>query len=224
MKRARFAVSVLAVGALWACGGDSSGPGPAPGVTTAKVTDPAGDVFGANPVQWDLTAMTITRDTGGVTILLDFSSTVISPAGGETTAMIGFIDLDVDQDSTTGLTTVVDFFHADGGTTGMGSDYLVDFTSDPGVVYDTVGGTTGQVTATYSGTRVTIRVPRSRLGNDDAFLNAAAIVGTSAEPTDIIPEDGHLKVGGTGTLAPYRPRVSALRTGPLAPRVWGPRR
>jgi hypothetical protein len=221
MKRARLAVSFLAAGALWGCG-DSSGPGS--GVTTAKVTDPTGDAFGANPVQWDLTAMTITRDTGGVTILLDFSSTVIPPASGDTTAMIGFVDLDVDQDSTTGFSTLVDTFRPGSGSTGMGSDYLLELTSATGVVLDTLGGATGQVAVTYSGTRVTVRIPRSRIGNDDAFLNAAAIVGTNAEPTDIIPENGHLKVGGTGMVAPYRPHISVLRTGPAAQRVWGSRR
>lgn len=221
MKRARLAVRVLAVGALWGCG-DSSGPGA--GVITAKVTDPAGDAFGANAVQWDLTAMTITRDSGGITILLDFSNSVISPASGDTTAMLGFVDLDVDQDSTTGLGTVVDDFRPGSGSTGMGSEYLVDLSTATAAVFDTLRASTGPVTATYSGKRVTIRVPRSRLGNDDAFLNAAAIVGTNAEPTDIIPDNGHLKVGGSGMVAPYRPHVSALRTGPVARRVWGSRR
>lgn len=221
MTRARLAVRLLAVVALWGCG-DSSGPGS--GATTAKVTDPAGDAFGANPVQWDLTAMTITRDTGGITVLLDFSNTVISPASGDTTAMIGFVDLDVDQDSATGFQTVVDAFRPGTGSTGMGSDYLLDLTTVPAEVFDTLGASRGQVAATYSGTRVTVRVPRSRLGNDDAFLNAAAIVGTNAEPTDIIPDNGHLKVGGSGMVAPYRPHVSALRTGPLARGVWGSRR
>lgn len=220
MKRARLVTSILAAGSLWSCG-DSSGPGT--GTTTARVTDPTGDTFGANPVQWDLTAMTVTRDTGGITILLDFSSNVISPASGDTTAMIGFVDLDVDQDSTTGFATVVDGFRPGSGSTGMGSDYLLDLTTATAKVLDTLGGS-AQVTATYSGKRVTIRVPRSRLGNDDAFLNAAAIVGTGAEPTDIIPENGHLKVGGTGAVAPYRPRLSVLRSGRVAPRVWGSRR
>lgn len=221
MKRARLAVLWLVGGALWSCGGDSTGPGP--GGTTAKATDPTGDTYGSNPVQWDLTAMTITRDTGGVTVLLDFSANVIAPASGDTTAMIGFVDFDVDQDSTTGLVSIVDLNRPGTGSTGMGVDYELNLTGATAAVFDTLGNSTGQVTATYSGKRVTIRIPRARLGNDDAFLNAAAIVGTHAEPTDIIPENGHLKVGGIGAVAPYRPRVSALRVG-AGRGVWGARR
>jgi hypothetical protein len=73
------------------------------------------------------------------------------------------------------------------------------------------------VRPTYNGASITARIPRGMLGGDDGFLNAAAIVGTVIEPTDIIPENGHLKVGGTGPVAPvsssaiYARRAAARR-------------
>ena len=223
MKCSYFTATLLVVGSLLGCSGDSSGPGA--GGASGQVTDPSGDTFGAGTVQWDLTAMTITRDTGGITVLLDFSVNAISPVTGDTNAMIGFVDLDVDQDSTTGFTSTVDLFRPNPGSTGMGADYeieLLGYAADSTVtVSDSMGDPVGQVKPAFNAKRVTIRVPKALLGGDDGFLNASAIVGTDAEPTDIIPESGHLKLGGTGPVAPNRPGVSALRVGPRRSRVWG---
>jgi hypothetical protein len=211
----RFAAAILAAGLVGGCGGDASGPGtgdsgpgdpgpggPGAGVLTGVVTDPTGDTFGNRGVEWDLTAMTITRDTGGITVQLDFSSDLISPTSGDANAMIGFVDLDTDQDPTTGSPTTVDEFRRDGGSTGMDSDYQLTLTAygaDSTVpIFNSSGVVTGRVKPVFRGSRVSIRIPRSMLDNDDGFLNAAAIVGTQASPTDIVPETGHLQVGGVG--------------------------
>ena len=37
-----------------------------------------------------------------------------------------------------------------------------------------------------------VRVPRSMLGDDDGYVNAAAIVGIVGAPSDIVPAEGHL--------------------------------
>src|SRR2546422_2174574 len=50
---------------------------------------------------------------------------------------------------------------------------------------------TGSVRPRFQGRRITVRVPRALLGNDDGFLNAATVVGSESEPTDIAPENGH---------------------------------
>jgi transposase len=52
----------------------------------------------------------------------------------------------------------------------------------------------GQVKPIFSGKKVTVRIPRSMLRDDDGFLNAAAIVGTQGSPTDIAPNRGHLEL------------------------------
>jgi hypothetical protein len=223
MKRARLTTTLLVAGALWSCGGDTSGPVTLE--TTAQVTDPMGDTYGSGVVHWDLTAMTITRDADGITLMLDFSNSVTSPTSGDTTAVIGYVGFDVDQDSTTAdLASIVDEFRPDAaGSTGLGVDYeleLVDYAQDSTVTVTGSAGTTGRVKPVFSGNRVTVRIPKALLGNDDGFLNAAAIVGNNHSPNDIIPEHGHLKLGGTGTVAAYRLQVSALRIR----EEWGSRR
>lgn len=218
----RIAAAVVVAGLVSGCAGDASGPGPGPGgpgpgELTGKITDASGDTFGNRGAQWDLTAMTITRDTAGITVLLDFSSDLISPTSGDSNAMIGFVDFDTDQDSTTGAATTVDEFRRDGGSTGMDLDFqlaLTTYDADSSVgVFSASGGVTGHVKPVFAGRQVTIRIPRAMLDNDDDFLNAAAIVGTQGSPTDIIPETGHLRLGGAGPAVRNRPGVRAAGGG-----------
>lgn len=204
-------VTAVAGGTIF-CGGDTSGPSQ---TLTAVATDPAGDTFGSGPVQWDLTTLTIVRDSGGITVSLDLSADVVSPVTGSADATLAFVDFDTDQNIATGTSSIVDDNRPSTGSTGMGVDYYLDL-AEPNPdssfsVLDSLLNVTGTVRATFSGRRITARIPRSMLGGDDAFLNCAAIVGTTTEPTDIIPENGHLKVGGIGTVAPFRPRLPALR-------------
>ena len=205
--------AALAAGWIFAtCGSDSTGPS---GKTTAKVTDPTGDTYGTvGRTQWDITVFTMPRDSGGIDLSLDFSANVISPVTGDTNAIVGQVDFDVDQDTLTGVGSVVDAFRPGAGSTKMGVDYALDlfkYVDSTVNILDSLGAPTGSVRPVFSGKRLSVRIPRSLLGGDEAFLNAAAIIGTNFEPTDIAPENGHLKVGGTGPVAPYRPSVSAVR-------------
>jgi hypothetical protein len=188
---------------------------PAPAATTATVADPVGDTFGTAVVRWDMTALTITRDTAGITVKLDFANDVISPTSGDTTAMIGFVDFDVDQNPATGVTATVDEYRPGSGSSGMGSDYqlvLLGYAADSSVaVNDSKGVPTGRVKPVFSGRGVTIRIPKAMLGNDDGLLNAAAIVGSGSRPSDIIPENGHLTLGATQSSGVRRPAVATLR-------------
>ena len=204
----RSSCSVLVCSALLlGCGGSSTGSGN--GTLTAKAVDPSGDTYGTLPVQWDLTALTLTRDTGGITFAIDFTSNVLAGVTGDSDAAYGEIDFDTDQSITTGTTSYVDVFGP--GSSGMGVDYVVDlfdYTPDslvPVLRYNATDSTYSTVYSfrpTFSGNRISGRIPLSALGNDDGFLDAAIIVGTLREPTDIAPNSGHLKVGGTGPAAP----------------------
>ena len=222
---AKLPVGAAALITFGGCG-DSSGPGGGGGgggggTTTAKVTDPIGDTYGVDSVQWDLTALTVVRDAGGVTVVLDLSALVLSPVAGDTNATYAFVDFDTDQDSTTGISSIVDDNRPGLGSTGMGVDYWIDlanFASDSTVnVVSAALSITGTVRPTLAGASITAFIPLTMLGGDDGFLNAAAIVGTIIEPTDIIPEDGHLRLGGTGPVAPtgssaiYARRAAARR-------------
>jgi hypothetical protein len=79
-------------------------------------------------------------------------------------------------------------------------------------VLDAVGAVAGRVKPVYTGRRVTMRIPKALIGNDDGFVNAAAIVGNSTLPTDFVPKAGHLTLAGAN-------QVASLGAGALLRRV-----
>lgn len=175
------------------CGSDSTGPGGG-GPGSSFITDPTGDTFGSRPVQWDITTFAINHVSGAIDVELDFTNNVISPMSGDTLAPIVFVDFDLDQDSTTGVASIVDTYRPSGTPTGLGVDCRLDlssFNADSTAAVNCVSGG-GLVKPVYSGKKITAHIPLSILGGDDGKMNAAAIVGTSAEPTDIVPNNGHL--------------------------------
>jgi hypothetical protein len=216
----RFLTAVLVVAAgLGACNSDTSGP--ATGDLKANVADPAGDTFGAGPIAWDLTAMTITRGDSSITVVLDFSENLISPTSGDTAAMVALVDFDTDQNIATGNEPTVDAHRPTHvGLTGMGKDFQLALTTygpDSTVrILNSVGATMGRVKPVFNGRHVTIQIPTALLGNDDGFLNAAAIVGNATTPNDIIPEHGHLRLGGNSSV-----RATSSRTTGVAGRARG---
>jgi hypothetical protein len=70
----------------------------------------------------------------------------------------------------------------------------------------------------FAGRRITVRVPKLFLGDDDGFLNASAIVGTARRPTDIVPETGHLTLGDPGQ--PVSVRGALVRRVPVRGDLW----
>lgn len=167
--------------------------------TIATAADPTGDTFGGGGVQWDVTSLTIQRDTAEVTVLLEFTADLISPVTGDPTAMVAFVDLDIDQDSTTGLRAIADEFRTDGGSTGLGADYLLNLgvyaTDSTVALVDREGVEVGRIKPVFTGRRVTARIPKPLLGGDDDGLNAAVIVGRNGGPTDIVPDMRSLTLG-----------------------------
>ena len=196
-------LAILVAGCFALSCGDSSGPS---GTVTASANDPSGDQFGSDSVQPDLVKLTVTRDTGGVDIALDLTVNAISLLTDTIHGVGGFIDLDTDQDSTTGAQTWTDLFRPTG-STGMRDEFSIDFviyaTDSTVLVLDASNNVVGYVRPVFSGHRVSFRVPRSLLGNDDGFMNVAVTVGNNYEPTDIAPNSGHVKVGGAAAAASY---------------------
>jgi len=194
---------------------DSSGPS---GTVSAFTNDPSGDQFGSDSVQPDLVKVTVTRDAAGIDVAIDLSANAVSLLTDTIHGVGGFVDFDVDQDSTTGFATWTDLFRPTG-STGMGEEYYLQFLSfqvDSTVsVHDTTGALTGSVRPVFSGKRVSFRIPKTMLGNDDGFVNVAVVVGNNIEATDIAPNSGHIKVGGTGAVAAYSPTpgIRPLRVG-----------
>ena len=95
--------TLLALVVVTACGGSSTGPSTS--ALTVKATDPSGDTYGALDTQWDLTGLTITRDTGGIDFTIELTTNAVSPMSGDSNAVVGEIDFDTDQSITTGTTS-----------------------------------------------------------------------------------------------------------------------
>lgn len=169
---------------------------------SSTVTDPAGDTFAGAGTRWDLIALTIVRDVDAITARLDFTNDVVSPATGDPAAVITLLSFDLDQDPTTGIPAAVDEFRQDGGSTGLGVDAFVSFgalaNDGSAPVMDSHGAVLGRVTPTFEGTHIVVDIPLELLGNDDGYVNAAAIVGIIGSPTDFVPNAGHLALSPPG--------------------------
>lgn len=167
---------------------------------TVSVADPLGDTFGLpGYTQWDVSALTLTRETDGITVRLDFANDVALPTPGDPNALVGLVEFDLDQVQATGKLGYVDQLRPDGGSTGMGVDAVLNLSNIASdstlIVYGSGGSPTGKAKVTIGGRRLTIRIPSSLLGDDDGYLDAAVIVGNSGRsPTDLAPQSGHLSL------------------------------
>ncbi|MGH7538905.1 MAG: Ig-like domain-containing protein [Gemmatimonadales bacterium] len=188
---------------------------------TASVADGTGDTFGAGAFQADVT--TFSASQGSITFVIQFSSTISPASAGAANSVGGYLDIDADQDFTTGFTPNTDVFRPGTGSTGMGAEFVV-FLFDNGngtvSVFDAVTEV-GTVPVTFGTTSMTFTVPQSLLGNDDGNVNVAAVLGSLSEPTDIAPNNGHVTLGVSGLPAP--PPAATLRralANSVVPR-WG---
>ena len=144
-------------------------------------------------------------------ITLGFLGPFSAPGSGEADALEGFVDLDLDQDGSTGDVPWTDLLRGDGGQTGMGNEAYVDLLSydEDGrveVVDDETETVLGLAQVTLDATSARIAIPLDLLG-DDTSVNAAAIVGTSAEATDAAPNQGSVASSGGILLTDERFRV-----------------
>ncbi|HEY5648749.1 MAG TPA: CFI-box-CTERM domain-containing protein [Nitrospiria bacterium] len=163
---------------------------------SATVSDPAGDAFGGGP---DIIKATATATPSVLTVSLDFLTPVTPAGSGGIDDLLGFIDLDTDQDSATGAAFPWDGLRLPD-PTGIGPEYTVDLGT-----YDPVTGTAdvlnaltrapvGEATVIFSGLLVTVEVPLSVIGDDDGLMNIAILVGNPDFPvTDFVPDRGFLE-------------------------------
>jgi hypothetical protein len=167
--------------------------------TSVFAVDPVGDTFGlAGATQWDVSELTLTHETDGISVRLDFANDVYVPGPGDPNALVGLVELDLDQNVTTGKLGIVDQLRGDGARTGLGVDAGVNLTTlgadSTVVVYDMGGNMTGRAKVEIGGRRIIIHIPSALLANDDGYVDAAVIVGNSKSPTDLAPSSGHLSL------------------------------
>jgi Bacterial Ig-like domain (group 2) len=170
-------------------------------VAGSLVTDSVGDASGAAPVI-DIQALSAASDSTVLTVALRLADPLA-------TTLYALLDLDVDQDSTTGALAQVDVFRADTTvSSGLGDEFVFDFSS--GGLFDAVAGTLVATLPIYydaaTGT-VTVRLPVALLGS--ARANVAMVVGNASGPTDLAPDEGHLTLDGP---APGPPQAGVRAT------------
>lgn len=157
--------------------------------------DPIGDTFGTGPGQPDATALSACREGGEARIELTFAGPISPADSGRPDALAGYIDLDVDQASASGVESSVD--RLAGLPAGLGVDYVVDLfsaTATAVLVHNGRGSTT--VPVQFTPTSLLVRVPLNVL-SDDGLLNAASLIGTRDVPTDAVPNGGHVRSAAT---------------------------
>ena len=89
-----------------------------------KVNDPVGDTFGHSPPRHDVTQFTAMTNGSVLSLTVVFSGTVHNP-NSSTNAVLGFIDLDTDQDKTTGKVSNVTS-NCPYPSSNLGMDYYID--------------------------------------------------------------------------------------------------
>jgi hypothetical protein len=173
-----------------------------------SIGDPVGDTYGSpdDPSQPDITMLAAAHDSDALTIVIRLAS----PIG-----LMGYIDLDVDQDPTTGNLAQVDAYRPDpGGSSGLGDEFVVDLSN--GVLVDVVNfGIVAYVDQLHNGNTVTILIPLQELVGSNGNINVATVVGDDNGPTDVAPNEGHLTMGGPNMVA-----ARAARPLPRIPLPW----
>ncbi|MFI5207189.1 MAG: Ig-like domain-containing protein [Gemmatimonadales bacterium] len=170
------------------------------------VVDPKGDTY--NAAFPDATSFSVGTAADTLTIRLGFASPISASTSGLANAVGGYIDLDTDQDPTTGAEAITDAFGPPGTQSGLGIEYYVVLFVDPlgraSIVNIQTGAITGLVSPTFGDSSMTLRIPLAMLGNDDGNMNVAATVGSVSVPTDVVPNVGHLTLGTSGQVGGKR--------------------
>jgi hypothetical protein len=122
--------------------------------------------------------------------------------------VVGWIDLDTDQDPNTGIPPAANSFLQ--AAQDIGADYTLSLFGLPvgaeiGVVNNSTGEVAGTVPGVLIGQTLEITVPLSLLGHEEGNLDVGMVLGNPAQPTDAAPEAKH------GTLG--APRIGGAAIG-----------
>ena len=161
----------------------------------ALLIDPAGDSFGTavNYVPTDVVQAKAWIEEGELQIRIWFTEFQVSGRQAGEQALAGYVDLDVDQDPTTGAVPFTDRLRPQSGSTGLGAEFSVSLltTTERFDVLDRSGDVIGTVRGRFAGNTVRMWIPLDLI-DDDGLVDLAMIVGTVHELSDIAPDQGHL--------------------------------
>ena len=191
---------LLVLAAALACGGGDDDP-VAPRISQFFVRDPLGDTM-ASPHAvaraHDLLSIEAAPHEGTLVFSLRFANPVQPFSTRASDAVLGIIDLDLDDDASTGLPAFADDF---GATSAIGAEwslFLEDSATgaDPRVaLLDLATDEIHWVPARFDGTVVTVRVPMALLGvSAGTRIRMAGVFGSIERASDVVPNEGNVQI------------------------------
>jgi hypothetical protein len=201
----------------------------------AQALDPVGDTFGTGPVQLDISSTSAVLMGSSIEFHVTYTGPIAPPSAFAPNSVVGFIDIDTDQNGATGGTApwggpltggnnwINSFIPPNPGSpaipgplVSLGDEYYIDLGSElshPGLVdilRTSDNSVVGTKPITYGATFFDVFVDLSLLGNDDGALNYGLLTGTFNESTDRAPNGA---TGLSSTSAVPEPGTLALLAG-----------
>lgn len=170
------------------------------GTATTVATDAANDTL-SNAVTnvgkaHDVVQITTRYAPNWLILVMRFARPVGSVGGSSQTALQGYIELDTDENVSTGFEPTVNGY---GGNAQQGVDYGILLFSAVGSYVPilkasttTFDSTTHRVPLALEGDSVVVKIPLAKLGPDDGNLSLTALIGTYDRPTDLAPNTGQI--------------------------------
>jgi hypothetical protein len=166
------------------------------GAAGTVATDNEADTLqnsGNNPNKaHDILQFTTRYATNWLILVTRFKQPVGAVGSQSQSGLQGVIELDVDENLSTGVPPLVNAF---GGSSQQGVDYAVvlfdaDANSVALVKIQPQDTTTHRVPIKVEGDSVIVRIPLAKLGGDDGNMTITSIIGTEDRPTDLLPNSG----------------------------------
>ncbi len=161
--------------------------------TDGVFTDPSGDTFGFGSPLLDIESVSGSADGDAVTLKFDFFTPIAPPSSFLPESVVGYIDLDLDQDASTGTSSFQSSFAPPGQRGGLLGDeaYIDLFNESGGLVnlIDTSNFTTiAQLPISYGSDFFEVQLPLDlEVLEEVDGINYGSVIGTPSQPTDAAP-------------------------------------
>ena len=164
-------------------------------VYATPVSDLHGDAVSGAFRTYDITSIDAMFTSTHLTFTVTLTNAPFAPSSGPTLAprndgLYGFIDIDIDQNPTSGASSTISTLNFPFGSSGLGIEHYIDLFSEnanPGfvMVKDPINvANVSSAPITYGTNFFSVSVPLSQLSNDDGFVNYAVVVGDFGNHTD----------------------------------------
>ncbi len=149
--------------------------------------DDAGDTYGVLDPQHDMLNTRVLLAATCITFEVAFADPVSPPSQFGADLVAGYLELDLDQDASTGAESNVTRFGNE--PSGLGVEYFIDLSSelfDPGYVELVDAATVtamARLPILFGSHSFSLTIPLDQLNHDDGAMNFGIIVGNLTAPT-----------------------------------------